>query len=240
MISQYFDRYITMKAKICRKAWDKEFTYDKMGPKFMIKLRLAKSADMEDFYVIAHATGNVGADASHIYGDQKILGHVYAAPYLTLMPDLCFVAEDEKGVAGYVVGAPDSAGFEALMEKHWWPDLRAAYEAPDIEKKDSWSAEKGLIDRIFHPSHLYSELAEAYPAHVHLNLLPRIQGQGIGPKLFDLWWKTARELGVKKCHVGVSPKNEGAVKFWKKCGFSSLEGKVDLPPVRTLWLGQDA
>ena len=56
-----------------------------------------------------------------------MMGHIYSAPYAKLCPDVCFVAEDEMGVAGFVVGAVDTRSFEERLERDWWPDLREIY-----------------------------------------------------------------------------------------------------------------
>lgn len=54
---------------------------------------------------IALITGHAGGDASHLYQDAGLIGQIYAAPYVMLEPRPAFVAEDESGVAGYIVGA---------------------------------------------------------------------------------------------------------------------------------------
>ena len=58
-----------------------------------------------------------------MFDDPRILGHVFAAPYGLFEPSLAFVAEDEVGVGGYIVGALDSRAFEERLEAGWWPTL---------------------------------------------------------------------------------------------------------------------
>ncbi len=52
------------------------------------------------------------------------MGHIYSAPYANLQSDLCLVAEDESGVAGFIVGAADTWAWERRLEQEWWPRLR--------------------------------------------------------------------------------------------------------------------
>ncbi len=205
----------------------------------MITLRAAEADDLDCFYAISLATGHIGADASPYYDDPKMIGHIYSAPYLKLAPDLCFVAVDDLGVAGFIAGALDTQTFERLLEDAWWPALRAAYVAPNENQRANWSADQIRCFMIHHPEPTPLELARAYPAHLHMNLLPRIQRQGTGPKLLNLWLDNARELGATAVHLGASSRNAGAIRFWKKHGFKSLDGLIDLPPSRTLWLGRD-
>ena len=74
----------------------------------MLSPRPAVPSDLDAFYAISLATGDVGSDASHLYIDGRLLGHIYSAPYLRLAPDLAVVVEDEEGVAGYAVGVSDT------------------------------------------------------------------------------------------------------------------------------------
>ena len=178
--------------------------------------------------------------SSRLYDDPRMIGHIYSAPYLKLAPELCFVAVDELGVAGFIVGAKDTLSFERLLEDAWWPVLRAAYDAPNEDSPDDWSADQRRRFMIHHPERTPAGLARTHPAHLHMNLLPRIQGRGIGPKLLKLWFDKARELGVTAVRVGANVNNTGAVRFWKKQGFKTLDGPTDLPLGRTIWLGRGA
>ncbi len=204
----------------------------------MITFRAAEADDLDRFYAISLATGHHGADASHLYDDPKMMGHIYSAPYLKLAPYLCFVAVDDLGVAGFIVGALDTQTFERLLEHEWWPALRATYDEPDEEQSANWSADQIRSFMIHHPEGTPGDLARAYPAHLHMNLLPRIQGQGTGPELLNLWLDRARELGATAVHLGANSRNPGAIGFWKKLGFKTLDGLIDFPPSRTLWLGR--
>lgn len=85
----------------------------------MLEIRLFKSADLEALYAISLATGHEGGDASRLYSDGKLIGHIYAAPYALLEPSLALVVEDEHGVAGFVLGTPDTANWSDRLENEW-------------------------------------------------------------------------------------------------------------------------
>jgi len=76
-------------------------------------LRAYRTDDLDDLYVISLATGLIGGDASALYCDPAMMGHIYAAPYAVLSPSMAFVVEDDVGVAGYIVGATDTRAFDA-------------------------------------------------------------------------------------------------------------------------------
>jgi hypothetical protein len=72
-------------------------------------IRPYEERDLDALFAISLATGLAGADASALYDDPRMMGHIYAAPYARLDPGLALVVEDDKGVAGYVVGTIDTA-----------------------------------------------------------------------------------------------------------------------------------
>ena len=58
---------------------------------------------------------------------------MHAAPYGIFQPSLAFVAEDDAGVGGYILGALDSESFEDRLERDWWPRLRGRYPEPPAD-----------------------------------------------------------------------------------------------------------
>ena len=201
-------------------------------------LREARQGDLDAFYEIALATGHDGADASHLHDDPKLVGHIYSAPYLKHAAELCFVAEDDLGVGGYIVGALDTVTFAHRLERDWWPDLRACYPEPDPAVRADWTADQRRAFMIHHPEPTPAAILEAHPAHLHMNLLPRFQGRGLGAALLERWLDVAAAQGAVGAHVGTGPRNPRALRFWRKSGFADLAGPLRLPPSRTVWLGR--
>jgi GNAT superfamily N-acetyltransferase len=191
--------------------------------------------DLAALYAVSLATGNAGRDAAGLYADPCMVGHIYSAPYGVLAPGLALVAEDAAGVAGFAVGTVDTAGWEALLERRWWPGLRQRYPDPGPEPSPGWSADQGRAFIIHHPSRVPTAIVASYPAHLHLNLLPRLQRRRVGAELLGAWLALARGQGAGCVHVGVNRANTGAIGFWQKQGFRPL----DAPPGRTLYFGRD-
>ena len=79
----------------------------------MVNVRPLQPSDIDTLYAISLATGSAGADATHLYEDGLLLGHIYSAPYACLEPGLALIVEDDDGVAGFAVGATDTARWEA-------------------------------------------------------------------------------------------------------------------------------
>ncbi len=91
----------------------------------MLTFRSARAEDEDALYADKSCDGRRGADATSLYADGRMVGHIYSVPYLHLWPDAVFVAEDEEGVCGYIAGALDTAAHEERLEQEWWPHLRA-------------------------------------------------------------------------------------------------------------------
>jgi ribosomal protein S18 acetylase RimI-like enzyme len=179
------------------------------------EIRPYRASDLEDLYRICLATGLAGQDASTLYEDPKLVGHMFAAPYAVLFPQCALVAEDDEGVAGYILGAVDTAAFEARQERDWWPALRLRYADPSGAPPAEWSADQRLSYLIHHPRPLRPALLARFPAHLHIDLLPRLQGQGLGRRMMDAWLALAASMGVRGAHLECSAANERALRFYR-------------------------
>jgi ribosomal protein S18 acetylase RimI-like enzyme len=158
-----------------------------------------------------------------MFEDPRILGHVFAAPYGLLEPSLAFVAEDELGVGGYVVGALDSRAFEKRLENEWWPGLRERYPPPPSElPPDQWTPDQRFAGFIYSPLRVPDELAEHYPSHLHINLVSRLQSQGLGRRMMSTLMGALREQGSAGVHFFVWPSNQRAVGFYRHLGFTVI------------------
>ncbi|GAA6180893.1 GNAT family N-acetyltransferase [Shimia sp. NS0008-38b] len=203
-----------------------------------IDIRAACDADQDALYDIVLKTGLSGGDATALYQDPKMLGHIYTAPYVALAPELAFVATLGAQVVGYVCGVADTRRFEAQMEADWWPALRAQYQDPDPTRRDAWTKDESRCHFIHHPQSAPAYVAEAFPAHMHMNLTSEARGCGLGRRLFDHWMDAARGVGVGPVHIGANPGNTGGIAFWGRMGFQRLLGPdCDVDP-RTCWMGR--
>jgi ribosomal protein S18 acetylase RimI-like enzyme len=185
------------------------------------RLRSYRTADHDAVYEICVRTGAAGGDATHLLRDPALLGHVYAGPYLELAPELAFVVEDDDGVAGYILGAADTAEFQDRLEREWWPGLRRRY--PEFRTDGDAALDDLLIALMHSPARAPAGLVAAYPSHLHIDLLPRLQGQGWGGRLIDTLVERLRATGSHGVHLGVATANTNAQGFYRAVGFTELD-----------------
>ena len=203
----------------------------------MISIRHYTTADLEPLYAICLATGDRGQDATRLYAHAELIGHLYAGPYGLFQPDLAVIAEDSDGVVGYAVSVTDTVAWEELLEQSWWPTLRERYTDPGLVSKVNRTADQSRAAIIHRPQTVPMAVAGPYPAHLHMNLLPRGRGKGTGAALFEAWARLASLRGAKAAHIGANRNNRRAVRFWGKLGFTELA----LDPTigtRTVWMGR--
>lgn len=187
-----------------------------------VRIRGYRQGDLRDLYRVCLQTGDSGADATGLFRDPDLLGHVYAAPYGVLEPSLALVAEDPEGVGGYCLAALDTRAFEERMEREWWPPLRRRYREPDVTERERWTRDQEVAYMLHHPWPTEDDLVAAFPSHLHINLLSRAQGHGIGRELIGLQLAALRERGSQGVHLHVRAANRRALSFYDHLGFTRL------------------
>lgn len=197
------------------------------------RIRPYQPEDLDDLYRVCLLTADNGQDATSLVRDPKLPGHVYMAPYVTFEPSLAFVAEDATGVAGYVVAALDSHAFEQRLEDDWWPALRDRYPEPppDVAEALPTLKQYALLG-IHHPWGTADVLASRFPSHLHIDLLPRLQGRGVGRRLIDTLATSLRDQGSPGLHLTVGDGNQKAIGFYRHVGFDEFPA-ADLYPGAT-------
>jgi ribosomal protein S18 acetylase RimI-like enzyme len=164
-------------------------------------------------------TADAGADATGIFEDDSIWAEVFVLPYVHRHPDLAFVVEADDGrVVGYIVCAPDSDEFEDWFHDQWWPQRGARWPKPSAER----SPQDGTLIYAYGRRSGVEPYGAEYPAHLHIDLLPELQGQGWGRRLIETLVTVLRERGVTGLHLVAASANAGALAFYPRVGFTAI------------------
>ncbi len=186
-----------------------------------VRIRPYEPGDRDDLYQVCLRTADNGHDATQLVSDPRLPGDVWLGPYLALEPSLALVAEDAGGPGGYVVAAFASHQFEERLERDWWPAVRVAYPEPSADVAASLAPiAKYALHDVHHPWRTAASLTSRYPSHLHIDLVPRLQGSGVGGRLMATLLAQLREQGSRGVHLMVGRDNKRAVGFYRHLGFA--------------------
>ena len=182
-------------------------------------IRRAREDDIDDLYAVCLGTGEDGSDATGLYDDPRLLGEVYVGAYLRHSPAFAWVhADDNDRARGYALAVLDTASFEEELAGSWWPALQARHP---LVPASSNPRDAEHIENVHRPPRRASWLIDAYPSHLHLDMLPDVQGGGRGGRMLRTMLDALTEAGSTGVHLGVAPANARAIGFYQHFGFEA-------------------
>ena len=170
-------------------------------------------------------TAEEGGDARGLYSSDELMPDIFARPYASFAPELTFVVDDGT-VGGYIVGVADTRAFVDWYSREWLPSFAEKYT-----HVQPWDDKNGMITHLgFWPERMLIPEVDDYPAHLHIDLLPRLQGRGLGRQLIEVLSAALRARGVPGLHLTMDAANRAARKFYDRLGFVELPSStVDAP-----------
>jgi GNAT superfamily N-acetyltransferase len=181
-------------------------------------LRQATDADHPALRMVCLKTGDAGEDATAREDDPNLIGQIYAVPYQVFEPDFAFVIDNPSGVAGYLLGAFNTAAFYDRLATNWYPALqrRVTDPGPDASR---WQGSDWARHRIHHPDLEIPLALTAFPSHGHIDLLPQARGKGIGRRCITFLEGRFAEAGSTGLWLEVHPRNHKALRFYASLGY---------------------
>ena len=190
----------------------------------MAHIRPYRDSDLRAVYDVCVRTADVGGDARGMYSSDDLMPDLFAGPYVFLEPEFAFVLDDGERAAGYVLGTPDTTAFVRAYRERWMPRLDGRYpEPPQQPAGPPASREDEMIALHYRPERLLWPGLEAYPAHLHIDLLPPFQGVGHGRALMETFYAAAARAGAPGVHLTVMAANTRALGFYRHLGFRRLD-----------------
>jgi ribosomal protein S18 acetylase RimI-like enzyme len=115
----------------------------------------------------------------------------------------------------------DSKNFYDRYEKEWRPKLCAQFPMPQGDP-NQWTRTQTVYSWYHNPDYTMPEPYLEYPSHLHIDLLERAQGRGLGRRMMEMVMDKLRARGSPGAHLGVSMMNKPAYGFYLKLGFKDL------------------
>jgi ribosomal protein S18 acetylase RimI-like enzyme len=188
----------------------------------MPQIRPYRTGDESALASICLRTAASGADATGLLADDALWAHLFVLPYLEHDPGFASVVESDSGEpVGYIVAAADTDAFESWFADTWWPRFAERWPEPAEEL----TRQDGLLRYAYGRRGGQNPHAAEYPAHLHIDLLPEVQGQGYGRRLIELLQQQLRDAGITGLHVVPSADNAAAVSFYERLGLTELARK---------------
>lgn len=196
----------------------------------MAHIRPFRPGDEPTLSQICVLTADAGADATGIFADDALWGAVFVLPYVARHPDLAFVVETDDGqVAGYIVGTPDTRTFEDWFAAEWWPQFAERWPRPDPSLPEGVrTRQDGTLTYAYGRRGGAEPFGDTYPAHLHIDLLPELQGEGWGRRLIETLSAALRERGVSGVHLAADVRNTRAGEFYPRVGFTRIPSHDDV------------
>jgi len=183
-------------------------------------------ADFDAVSRVCLLTAASGEDATGRHISDELMPDIFARPYVLFEPEWAFVV-DEGSVNGYILCAPDTRAFVSRYRDEWLAVLAARYEHVDPPV----THDEVIRHLGFWPERMLIPEVDEYPAHLHIDLLPSLQGRGYGRRLIETLTDALRGAGIHGLHLSMDPANTRARAFYDRLGFEELASSTPSSPV---------
>lgn len=186
----------------------------------MYQLRLYQLTDRSAVRQLAGDTAFFGDPIEHFFDARDVFMDAFANYYTDRQSDHLWVAEEAGELLGYLMGCPDTRGYDEWFRGHVWS---VAWRALTQHYRGVFTRKSiGYIWRYAHTRIPYLDLSP-YPAHLHINTRANRRGQGIGTALMNAYLDQLRREKIPGVHLETSSENKIAVPWYEKLGFQLLQ-----------------
>ncbi|MBS1848194.1 MAG: GNAT family N-acetyltransferase [Actinobacteria bacterium] len=201
-----------------------------------VVVRPYEPADRAAVRHICFLTGFAGDPVDYQWADEESFADLFTLWYTEREPGSILVAESEGLVKGYLLGCHDSSlpwPLEQIAMRH--VRHRGLAFRPGTAGFLWRTVADAAGDRIRHGTrpvdHEFHD--PAFPAHLHINLLPEIRRSGAGRALVSTWLDRLRSEDVPGCFLQTLHENTRAVAFFEAMGFRRHGDPILMPGERS-------
>ncbi len=200
----------------------------------VVRVRPYESADRARVRHICFVTGFMGEPVDWLWRDEESFADLFSGWWTDHEPGSASVAEIDGEVAGYLLGCADSrwvANPVRLMGRHMFG--RRLLVRPGTAGVLWRMMGDAVVDGVRRRLPAATVYDPRWPAHLHIDLLPRCRGRGVGRALVRGWLERLAADGVAGCHLETMAENTGAVAFFESMGFERHGDPHPVPGFRT-------
>ncbi|MCP2256591.1 Protein N-acetyltransferase, RimJ/RimL family [Streptoalloteichus tenebrarius] len=174
-----------------------------------------------------------GTPSGSIWGHPESEAAVYLMPYVEHAPETLLVALLDGEMVGYLAGCVDSSRFpsESARMTHAIRTYRLFLRPGPLAffARAALDTVRCALRREPVPGDFTDP---RWPAHLHINLVPRARGVGAGAALMRRWLDHLRAVESPGCHLQTLVENTRAVRFFARMGFEKHGPTPVVPGLR--------
>ncbi len=186
-----------------------------------IVIRHYRKEDRPFVRKIAWETALMGESAQAFFDGEEIFSDFLTLYFTDSEPESCFVAQVKGNIAGYLLGAKDTALLERIFrDKIIFPLLFRAFVRGTFFKKKNLIFFFNFLKSLLRKEFKMPDFSREYPATLHINLKKECRGLGAGSKLISAFLGYLSKSGVPG--VCLATMSEEAGTFFQKQGFNLM------------------
>jgi ribosomal protein S18 acetylase RimI-like enzyme len=199
----------------------------------MADIRPYQPRDRQAVHAICRATIYGGTERLRP-PDPDLFAELMIRYYTDFTPETVWVAERRGRVVGYLAGCFDEDKLRRAMISRIAPRAVARSLGRGLLLRPPLWRQLAVLPRFLAAERRAEDVdLSAYPAHLHVNLLPEARGRRLGERLVEELFVAATRRGVPGVHATVLEDNRGGRRFFERLGFEPLFRRPVLrPPAR--------
>ena len=197
----------------------------------IITIRPYQEEDRASLYSVCFKSED-GTEPNSFQNISDVIADMRVIPYLEFSPGLCFVAEDNWGVCGYIMATCDSSEFYKFLMETWLPKIRKKYPCPDDEPNLN-SEEQFCLSLYQTKIEMTSPILKEYPSHFQVEFTTQDRGRSLITRMVRCISSVIKAKGSKGIHVEVDEGNKDLYELYLNLGFKKLTQSAQLNKSRT-------
>ncbi|MCG8454371.1 MAG: GNAT family N-acetyltransferase [Spirochaetales bacterium] len=195
-------------------------------PSSWTSIRFVQAKDEKDVERICHSTF-YGGDGFPL---PSLIGYLWSTWYVRYASEHSFVGTDSQNTAvGYALSTVDTLAYLQHFSQSMTPLIQGSLMElkrthPQVHQQ--FAHEFRHVHHVYHLENM-KQVCQDYPAHIHVDILPGFQGQGLGKALMNHLLCHLDSFGVKGSHLIVGDENKRAVKYYQSSGYTILLDSQD-------------